>query len=106
MRILLNCLCMHVWYSTVLANMPKSLYTLYIGWTVSATASIVLLLASRVVISSSKYYCSAQNVVINSSLGMAMQGVLPNMIKLAPAAGISWFMFEEVKRMLGVDVRS
>ena len=51
---------MHVWYSTVLANMRKSLYTLYIGWTVSATASIVLLLASRVVISSSKYYCSAQ----------------------------------------------
>ncbi len=35
-----------------------------------------------------------------------MQGVLPNMIKLAPAAGISWSMFEEVKRMLGVDVRS
>lgn len=37
---------------------------------------------------------------------VAMQGVLPNMIKLAPAAGISWFMFEEVKRMLGVDIRS
>ncbi len=41
-----------------------------------------------------------------SSFGLGMQGVLPNMIKLAPAAGISWFMFEEVKRMLGVDVRS
>lgn len=40
------------------------------------------------------------------SLELGMQGVLPNMIKLAPAAGISWFMFEEVKRMLGVDVRS
>lgn len=36
----------------------------------------------------------------------AAQGVLPNMMKLAPAAGISWFMFEEVKRMLGVDIRS
>lgn len=34
------------------------------------------------------------------------QGVLPNMMKLAPAAGISWFMFEEVKRFLGVDIRS
>ncbi|KAL3155458.1 hypothetical protein ABBQ38_011014 [Trebouxia sp. C0009 RCD-2024] len=34
------------------------------------------------------------------------RGVLPNMMKLAPAAGISWFMFEEVKRFLGVDIRS
>ena len=51
-----------------------------------------------------KYKRSAQSV--SSSLGLGMQGVLPNMIKLAPAAGISWFMFEEVKRMLGVDVRS
>lgn len=35
-----------------------------------------------------------------------MQGVLPNLFKLAPAAGISWFTFEEVKRLLGVDVNS
>ncbi|KAK9809183.1 hypothetical protein WJX72_010986 [[Myrmecia] bisecta] len=34
------------------------------------------------------------------------KGVLPNMIKLAPAAGISWFTFEEVKRLLGMDIRS
>jgi solute carrier family 25 phosphate transporter 23/24/25/41 len=34
------------------------------------------------------------------------RGILPNMIKLAPAAGISWFTFEEVKRVLGVDMRS
>jgi len=58
----------------------------------------------RVLVSSSKYKHSAQSVV--SSFDWGMQGVLPNMIKLAPAAGISWFMFEEVKRMLGVDVRS
>jgi len=58
----------------------------------------------RVLVSFSKI--QAQCTSVNSSLGLAMQGVLPNMIKLAPAAGISWFMFEEVKRMLGVDVRS
>lgn len=34
------------------------------------------------------------------------KGVLPNMMKLAPAAGISWFVFEEVKMLLGIDVRS
>jgi solute carrier family 25 (mitochondrial phosphate transporter), member 23/24/25/41 len=34
------------------------------------------------------------------------KGVLPNLLKLAPAAGISWFVFEEVKRVLGVDPRS
>lgn len=34
------------------------------------------------------------------------KGVLPNMMKLAPAAGISWFVFEEIKACLGIDVRS
>lgn len=34
------------------------------------------------------------------------KGVLPNLIKVAPAAGISWFTFEEVKRILGVDVNT
>jgi solute carrier family 25 phosphate transporter 23/24/25/41 len=34
------------------------------------------------------------------------QGVLPNLVKLAPAAGISWFVFEETKLALGVDPRS
>ncbi len=31
------------------------------------------------------------------------QGLLPNLIKLAPAAGISWYVFEETKRALGVS---
>ena len=35
-----------------------------------------------------------------------VQGVVPNMMKLAPAAGISWLCFEEVKRYLGVDTRT
>jgi solute carrier family 25 phosphate transporter 23/24/25/41 len=34
------------------------------------------------------------------------QGLLPNLIKLAPAAGISWYVFEETKLLLGVDPRS
>ena len=52
-------------------------------------------------------YCMvALHVLSGTSFCFHVQGVLPNMMKLAPAAGISWFMFEEVKRMLGVDVRS
>lgn len=35
-----------------------------------------------------------------------VQGLLPNLIKLAPAAGISWYVFEETKILLGVDPRS
>lgn len=34
------------------------------------------------------------------------QGAGTNLCKLAPAAGISWFVFEETKLALGVDVRS
>ena len=34
------------------------------------------------------------------------KGLLPNLIKLAPAAGISWYVFEATKRALGVDPRS
>jgi len=34
------------------------------------------------------------------------KGLLPNIIKLAPAAGISWYVFEETKMSLGVDPRS
>lgn len=34
------------------------------------------------------------------------KGLLPNLIKLAPAAGISWYVFEETKLALGVDPRS
>lgn len=31
------------------------------------------------------------------------KGLLPNLIKLAPAAGISWYVFEETKLLLGVS---
>ncbi|KAK9822880.1 hypothetical protein WJX74_000079 [Apatococcus lobatus] len=34
------------------------------------------------------------------------KGVVPNMMKLAPAAGLSWLCFEETKRYLGVDTRT
>lgn len=34
------------------------------------------------------------------------KGLLPNLFKLAPAAGISWYIFEETKLLLGVDPRS
>jgi len=30
-------------------------------------------------------------------------GVLPNLLKMAPCAGISWFVFEETKSSLGLD---
>lgn len=33
------------------------------------------------------------------------KGSLPNLCKLAPAAGISWFVFEKTKGMMGVDAR-
>ncbi len=36
----------------------------------------------------------------------ALQGILPNLAKVAPAAGISWFVFEETKRMMGMDPHS
>lgn len=31
---------------------------------------------------------------------------MPNLIKVAPAAGISWFVFEEVKNVLGLDPKT
>ncbi|CAL5218925.1 g671 [Coccomyxa viridis] len=34
------------------------------------------------------------------------KGILPNLAKVAPAAGISWFVFEEAKRMMGMDPHS
>ncbi|KAG1666237.1 hypothetical protein FOA52_011539 [Chlamydomonas sp. UWO 241] len=34
------------------------------------------------------------------------KGLLTNLFKLAPAAGISWYVFEETKLLLGVDPRS
>ena len=34
------------------------------------------------------------------------KGILPNLAKVAPAAGISWVVFEEVKLFLGVDPKT
>ncbi|KAG2501192.1 hypothetical protein HYH03_001006 [Edaphochlamys debaryana] len=34
------------------------------------------------------------------------KGLLPNLLKMAPAAGIGWYIFEETKFALGVDPRS
>ena len=31
---------------------------------------------------------------------------MTNLLKVAPAAGISWFVFEETKMLMGVDLRS
>lgn len=42
----------------------------------------------------------------NEGLGGFYKGLLPNLIKLAPAAGISWYVFEETKLLLGVDPRT
>lgn len=36
----------------------------------------------------------------------ARQGLLPNICKLAPAAGIGWYVFEETKILLGEDPHS
>jgi hypothetical protein len=34
------------------------------------------------------------------------QGLSANLMKLAPAAGISWYTFEATKKALGVDPRT
>ncbi|KAL6752353.1 mitochondrial substrate carrier [Haematococcus lacustris] len=34
------------------------------------------------------------------------KGLVPNILKLAPAAGLSWWVFEETKLALGMDPRS
>lgn len=34
------------------------------------------------------------------------KGILPNLAKVAPAAGISWVVFEQVKLWLGVDPKT
>jgi hypothetical protein len=34
------------------------------------------------------------------------KGLLPNILKLAPAAGISWYVFEESKSIMGINPRS
>lgn len=50
--------------------------------------------------------CMKYNMKYTVQNTIHTQGVLPNMMKLAPAAGVSWFVFEEVKMLLGIDVRS
>lgn len=47
-----------------------------------------------------------QQTVRREGIGGLYKGVLPNLLKLAPAAGISWYVFEETKALLGVDRRS
>jgi solute carrier family 25 phosphate transporter 23/24/25/41 len=42
----------------------------------------------------------------NEGVAGLYKGLLPNLVKLAPAAGISWYVFESTKRLLGVDPRS
>jgi solute carrier family 25 phosphate transporter 23/24/25/41 len=39
----------------------------------------------------------------NEGVAGLYKGLLPNLIKLAPAAGISWYVFEETKILLGVE---
>ena len=38
-------------------------------------------------------------------MGCGVQGIVPNLVKVAPAAGISWFVFEEVKMLMGMNPR-
>ncbi len=51
-----------------------------------------------------------QNLVMSDrqldGISFILQGAFPNLFKLAPAAGLSWFTFEQIKRFLGVDARS
>ena len=44
--------------------------------------------------------------VRREGVGGLYKGIVPNLFKLAPAAGISWYIFEETKLLLGVDPRS
>ena len=39
----------------------------------------------------------------NEGFAGLYKGLLPNLIKLAPAAGISWYVFEETKVLLGIE---
>ncbi|KAI8465084.1 MAG: mitochondrial substrate carrier [Monoraphidium minutum] len=42
----------------------------------------------------------------NEGAGGLYKGLLPNLIKLAPAAGISWYVFERTKQLLGIRAGS
>ena len=47
--------------------------------------------------------CVAQTVRNEGALGL-YKGLLPNLLKLTPAAGISWFVFEKTKLALGISI--
>lgn len=47
-----------------------------------------------------------RQTVRNEGVRGLYKGAATNLFKLAPAAGISWFVFEECKLLLGVDIRS
>ena len=49
--------------------------------------------------------CFAQTVRNEGALGL-YKGLLPNVLKLAPAAGINWLVFEQAKLAMGIDARS
>ena len=55
-------------------------------------------------------YASAVDVlrqtVRNEGVLGLYKGLLPNLLKLTPAAGISWLVFEKTKIFLGLDVRT
>lgn len=55
-------------------------------------------------------YASAVDVlrqtVRNEGVLGLYKGLLPNLLKLTPAAGISWLVFEKTKILLGLDVRT
>jgi hypothetical protein len=47
-----------------------------------------------------------RKTIQNEGIRGLYKGLLPNLLKLAPAAGIGWFIFEETKLALGVNPRS
>lgn len=49
--------------------------------------------------------CQSWKFMMQGVAGL-YKGILPNLAKVAPAAGISWVVFEEVKLFLGVDPKS
>jgi len=49
--------------------------------------------------------CFSQTVRNEGILGL-YKGLLPNVLKLAPAAGINWLVFEQAKLGMGIDARS
>lgn len=48
----------------------------------------------------------AQQTLKREGVRGLYKGLFTNLIKLAPAAGISWYVFEETKLLMGVNPRS